>query len=146
MKDGLHIMVGGPEDHLKVVEFWEEVSLSHRPKGRDSPEMFQKTLREGTDHLLLAYISEELVGTLILTSDGRKAWINRLAVNPVHRRKGIASALMEKFEKIADERGLLILCALVEDWNKESVAFFKSIGYVRDDDVIYFSKRGSQDD
>ncbi len=125
---------------------WEESDLSHRPKGRDEEKAMKKRIRRGLDMIFLARKDGRLIGSLVATSDGRKGWVNRLAIHPDWRNKGIGTKLVSMFEERMDQMDLKVLCALVEDWNETSIEFFEKIGYVRDDSVVYFSKRSSAED
>ena len=46
-----------------------------------------------------AFADGKLVGIVVATHDGRKGWINRLAVHPDYRRRGIAKKLIEEAEE-----------------------------------------------
>jgi ribosomal protein S18 acetylase RimI-like enzyme len=67
--------------------------------------------------------------------------MNRLAVHPDWQRKGVASSLLEEMERRFDERGILVVCALVQEANARSRALFTGAGYQEDRGVIYCSKR-----
>jgi ribosomal protein S18 acetylase RimI-like enzyme len=95
--------------------------------------------------LLGAYDNGKLVGVVLLTDDGRKGWINRLAVDPDYRRKGIAKSLIDKSEEIFRERGIHLFAALIEDWNIPSQELFHSKGYNKHNDIFYFTKRDSDE-
>ena len=83
---------------------------------------------------------------VLATHDSRRGWINRLAVHPDYRRRGLGLRLIREAERVLrDERKLHVLAAHVETWNEASLALFTKAGYVRGDDVIYFSKRERQD-
>jgi ribosomal protein S18 acetylase RimI-like enzyme len=90
---------------------------------------------------LVAEADGRLVGSLLGTTDGRKGWVNRLAVNPEWQRKGVALALLMEMEKRFDQRGILVLCALIQGDNSSSIAFFRKAGYEEDPTVVYYSKR-----
>ena len=66
---------------------------------------------------LLAEADGRLVGTVLGTHDGRKAWINRLAVSPAFRRRGIARLLVAEVEARMAALGLDIIAALIESQN-----------------------------
>ncbi len=132
-------------DYEEIVKLWSRAGLAHKPKGRDSKEAIQKQMKENPEFFLGAFENGKLIGTVIISSDTRKGWINRLAVNPEHRGHGIATALIKESEKILRGHGIRIFCALIEDYNKKSKALFKKCGYTEHRDIIYFSKRDSND-
>jgi len=133
------------DDYDALVSLWEESGLPYRPGGRDARSRIARELDGPCAIFLVAEIDGELAGGVLGTHDGRKGWINRLSVAPEHRRKGIGTALVQAVEKRLEEIGIEIVTCLVETWNGSSMAFFEEIGYVRHDDIVYFSKRKSPD-
>ncbi len=103
-----------------------------------------KEIRDNPDLVLGAYEGDELIGVIVGSDDGRKGWINRLAVLPKYRRQGVASALIVSCEKALRKRGRRIICTLVED-NPESLKLFKKAGYTKHDEIFYLSKREAKD-
>ena len=124
-----------------IIALWESGELPSKPKGRDSREEMRKQFTQDPDLILGAFEGEELIGVILGTDDGRKGWINRLAVEPGHRRKGVADELIIALEKALRKRGRRIICTLVEDWNHVSLSLFEKAGYVKHDDIFYLSKR-----
>jgi ribosomal protein S18 acetylase RimI-like enzyme len=124
-----------------IIALWERAGLPSKPKGRDSREEMEKEFLRNPDLILGAYEGEELIGMIIGTDDGRKGWINRLAVEPDFQRKGVANELIKAVEDALKKRGRRIICVLVEDWNEGSLDFFKNAGYFKHDDIFYLSKR-----
>ena len=82
-----------------------------------------------------------IVGVVFGTHDGRKGWINRLAVAPDFRGQGIAHRLVGEVEAALHAQGIDVIAALVESDNRGSLAFFARIGYVHDPEIEYFSTR-----
>jgi ribosomal protein S18 acetylase RimI-like enzyme len=78
---------------------------------------------------------------VVATDDGRKGWINRLAVSPEARRGGIAKALVGAAEAVLAARGILIISCLIEGENEPSLGLFASLGYARQDDIVYHARR-----
>ncbi len=133
------------EDYDLIIKLWTEGGLSHRPHGRDSREHIAREISEGTAVFVAAYEGEKSVGIVLLTDDGRKGWINRLAVLPEYRRNGIGMALIAEAERRFREKGRMIIGILIEDWNTASFELFKKAGYVVHDDITYLSKRESEE-
>ena len=133
------------EDYDRIVEIWTRAGLSFRPLGRDGKEFFQSEVGQETAIFLGAAMEETLVGVVLGTHDGRKGWINRLAVLPEVRERGIGKALVKEVELRLNELGILIVTCLVEGENDASKVFFESLGYVAHPDITYYSKRRSSD-
>ena len=129
------------DDYDALCALWEEAGLSFRPNGRDQQERIAREIDGPCSVFLIAEDKGELVGAILGTHDGRKGWINRLAVSPRHRRQGIARALAAAVEERLSARGIEILAGQIEDWNKESMIFFERLGYTRHNDIIYYTKR-----
>jgi L-amino acid N-acyltransferase YncA len=53
--------------------------------------------------------------------------------------------LVAESEKVLRKCGVRIFCVLIEDHNDESKKLFKKCGYVEHRDIIYFTKRDSDD-
>ncbi len=83
----------------------------------------------------------ELVGVVLATHDGRKGWINRLAVAAQARRRGVGTALVTAAEEWLAGRGVLILTCLIERDNSASLSLFDALGYARHDEIAYLAKR-----
>ena len=141
----MHIRELTLQDHDTLVDIWTKTGLSYRPLGRDGKECFQLEIARDTAVFLGAEVDGVLVGVVLGTHDGRKGWINRLAVLPDHRRRGIGKALVTETEQRLNELGIKIVTCMIEGGNDSSEDFFESIGYVRHPDITYFSKRQSSD-
>jgi ribosomal protein S18 acetylase RimI-like enzyme len=129
------------DDYGALCALWEEAGLSFRPNGRDRQERIAREIEGPCSIFLAAEDKGELVGAILGTHDGRKGWINRLAISPRYRRQGIARALVAVVEERLSARGIEIFAGQIEDWNEESMIFFERLGYTRHDDIIYFTKR-----
>jgi len=134
-------------DHDRVIALWRRAGLTTtRPQGRDAPDAFEREMAAGRA-ILLGVESDAgaLIGVVLATHDGRKGWINRLAVDPDHRRDGMGRRLIEAAERALEAEGILVIAALVEGHNRDSLAFFQAAGYSLHPDVRYLSKRATPD-
>jgi len=132
-------------DYEEMTALWTRANLPSRPRGRDSREAIVAQMEEDPEFFLGAFEDSRLVATVILSSDKRKGWINRLAVDPDYRRRGVAETLIAESEKTLGKCGLRIFCALIEDSNTPSKELFKKRGYVEHHDIAHFSRRCSDD-
>jgi len=133
------------DQYEELVNLWRRAGLPFKPKGRDSKEAIARQMNANPEFFLGAFKNGRLVGAVVVSSDGRKGWINRLAVDPDFRRRGVASTLVAEAERVLREHGVRIFCALIEAENEASRRLFKKCGYVEHRDIIYFSKRESDD-
>jgi ribosomal protein S18 acetylase RimI-like enzyme len=133
------------DDYEEITQLWSRAGLPFKPKGRDRREAIAAQMRANPDFFVGAQEGDRLVGIAVLSCDMRKGWINRLVVDPVHRRRGIAESLLAESEKILRRHGVRILCSLIDDSNIASKRLFKKCGYVEHRDIVYFSKRDSED-
>ncbi|MCP5106393.1 MAG: GNAT family N-acetyltransferase [bacterium] len=141
MTEEINIREFRPGDYDAVISLWTATGLPCKPRGRDSREkMVKETARETAD-LLVAENGTDIIGTVLATHDGRKGWLNRLAVVPGYRFRGVARTLLETAENTLYKKGIEIIACLIEDDNPNSMKFFKRAGYVKHTDIIYFSKR-----
>lgn len=134
------------EDYDRWMLVWTEAGLhSVRPKGRDSREEFATQLAGGTHTMIGLEVDGDLVGVVLATHDGRKGWINRLAVLPQHRRKGYASLLVDEAARVLHQQGISIVAALIEPDNEASLGLFRKLGYEEAPGMHYVRKKESQD-
>jgi ribosomal protein S18 acetylase RimI-like enzyme len=133
------------EDYDAIRELWDQAGLHIRSSGRDSREQFARQLAGGIQTVLGARLGDRLVGVVIATHDGRKGWINRLAVHPDVRRQGVGLRLIAEAERVLHDQGLPIIAALIEPENQPSLALFERAGYMEYPGIHYVTKRDRQD-
>jgi ribosomal protein S18 acetylase RimI-like enzyme len=124
-----------------LITLWKEAGLPSRPRGRDSLSNLRRQRLRDPELFVGAFIGSRLVGAAIASDDGRKGWINRLAVAPGARRRGIATLLTRHCEDILRSRGRPLFCALIEAYNHESMKLFEHLGYCKEEDIFYYTKR-----
>jgi ribosomal protein S18 acetylase RimI-like enzyme len=144
-KDGITIRPLKEDDLEQVPRVWVEAGLPYRPNGRDSPEGLRAQLSRDPDLFLGAFEGALLIGVAIATDDGRKGWINRLAVLPSHRRMGVARALVDGCEDALRKRGRGVFSILIEGRNDASERLFLTSGYRDESEIRYYAKRDSEE-
>jgi len=132
-------------DIENLLKLWRDVNLPHRPEGRDQPESLQSQMEIDPD-VFWGYFDElRLVGTIVITHDGRKGWINRLAVHPEYRQKGIGKDLISFAETLLEQKGIKIIAALIESDNTPSITLFNTCGFDVCTDIVYLRKPVEKD-
>ncbi|MCF7920232.1 MAG: GNAT family N-acetyltransferase [Candidatus Cloacimonetes bacterium] len=129
------------EEYDDLIKLWEKAGLSHRPRGRDSRENIERQFRESNTIFLGGFEGSNLVSAAIVSHNGRKGWINRLAVHPDHRRRHLASELISASEKWLLEHNIEIFAVLIEDDNEDSMKLFEKNNYRKHTEIIYFTKK-----
>jgi ribosomal protein S18 acetylase RimI-like enzyme len=133
------------EDYDALTALWQKCGLPFKPRGRDSREKIARELTKETAIFLAAELDGQMVGSVLGTHDGRKGWINRLAVDPGFQHRGIAQRLLLEAENALYQLGIEIIACLIEDYNHTSMAFFQKAGYTRHNDIFYFTRRKHPD-
>jgi ribosomal protein S18 acetylase RimI-like enzyme len=131
------------DDYDAVTALWRDGGLPYKPAGRDARESLARQVAGGAVFILIAEIGGEPVGTIMGSHDGRKGWLNRLAVAPAWRRApaGVAVRLVNASEERFRGLGLEIFVCLIEGHNDASARFVERLGYVRFPDIGYYTKR-----
>lgn len=131
-------------DYESVIALWRRARLPFEREGegaeRDSPSAIAQQIKQSGHLMLVAEADGKIMGVIFGSHDGRKGWINRLAVDPNYRRQGIAKRLIQAVEAALLKEGIHIFAALIEEDNKLSMELFKKLGYEERRDIIYFRK------
>jgi ribosomal protein S18 acetylase RimI-like enzyme len=133
------------DDYDEIASLWNKAGLPYKSKGRDNKTSIGFQMKKNPSFFLGAHDEDKLVGVVIASYDHRRGWINRLAVHPDCRRKGVAKKLIATAEKALRNKGAKVICAQVEENNYASLSLFKKCGYSEHRDVVYFSKRDSDE-
>lgn len=133
------------EDYEEILKLWDRARLSYRPRGRDSYQEVKRRMENDPDLFLGAEEEGKLVGVVIATYDGRKGWLNRIAVDPAYRGKGLGLKLTRVGERALRKRGAKIIALLVERSNLASLNLAQKAGYVIAEDILYLTKRESEE-
>jgi ribosomal protein S18 acetylase RimI-like enzyme len=134
------------EDYEDMIESWNRAGLTIKVKGRESRESIKRELKFGGASFIGAFDGSKgakQVGLVIANYDGRRGWINRIAVLPEYRRRGIASALINEAEEFLKQKGAKIIAALIVKSNTPSRKLFEKHGFSTNEEIAYYSKRES---
>jgi ribosomal protein S18 acetylase RimI-like enzyme len=114
-------------DYAEVRDLWRRSDLLLRPS--DERDAVELKLARDPDLFLVARTAGTIVATVMGGWDGRRAYVYHLAVDPGHRRRGIAGALMDELEERFRGKGALKVKLQILTGNDASLAFFEQRGY-----------------
>jgi len=121
------LRTGRADDIEALLDFWRRAEAS--PSSTESAEDVRGLLERDPDAVIVAESGGEIVGTLIAGWDGWRATFYRLAVDPAHRRHGLATTLVRAGEERFAALGAKRLNAIAESHKAGAMAFWASAGY-----------------
>lgn len=125
-------------DYNEIVGLWNSSGLILRPG--DDLDGIKLKLERDPELFLVAEDGNEIVGVVMGAWDGRRGWINHLAVKANRRRAGIGGALVGELERRLFGKGAKKINAQIYQWNSNSLEFFKSNGYEVHSDLLMLGK------
>ena len=133
------------DDYDDIIRVWADAGLPYKPDGRDHRTRIALEIDRDDTALFGLFENGRMLAVGLATFDGRKGWINRVAVDPDRRGEGFGVEIMKTCEQFLRERGADIIAALIEDVNSPSISLFQKLGYTIMKEILYFSKRDSED-
>jgi ribosomal protein S18 acetylase RimI-like enzyme len=126
------------EDYEALIRFWEsidEIELDDSEGKQD----FEFFLRRNKGMSFLALDKEEVIGACLASHNGRRGFLDHLAVAPSHRRKGLGKMLVEKCLKVLQAEGITRNYVFLFKENAEGRAFWEHIGWSQCDEYVMMS-------
>ncbi|MEW7311841.1 GNAT family acetyltransferase [Buttiauxella gaviniae] len=138
----MEIRVFRQDDFEEVITLWERCDLL-RPW--NDPEMdIERKLNHDADLFLVAEVGGEVVGSLMGGYDGHRGSAYYLGVHPEYRGRGIANALLSRFEKKLIARGCPKIHIMVREENDLVIGMYERLEYEQQE-VVMLGKRLIED-
>jgi ribosomal protein S18 acetylase RimI-like enzyme len=118
---------GTAADIDAALALWKRAETG--PSSTESADDVRRLLERDPDALLLADADGEVVGSLIVGWDGWRGTFYRLAVDPGHRRRGLATEMVQAGEERLRALGAHRLNAIVESEEDDAMGFWAAAGY-----------------
>ena len=118
-------------DHERIQALWNESRL----ETVDEDEWETLITSPGA----IALVAEEegaLVGAIVATVDGWRAYVYHVAVVPARRRRGVAQALFAEAHAHLARAGNRIVYVMVNEENDAGMALLRSLGYETQGDIV----------
>jgi ribosomal protein S18 acetylase RimI-like enzyme len=103
-------------------------------------EAFARQLSWDSDLVLVAVEHSEIVGMIIGTIDNNKGYYYRIAVSPLHQRKGIGKALVQALRQRFEQRQVTKILITADEHNEPVLPLYESMGYAANDFFRSFQK------
>ncbi|MDE6730100.1 MAG: GNAT family N-acetyltransferase [Oscillospiraceae bacterium] len=127
-------------DYDEVYALWMSCAGMGLNNLDDSRDGIDKFIRRNPDTCFVAEIEEKIVGVIIVGNDGRRGYIYHTAVNPQHRKQGIARQLVDSAMQELKQYGINKVALVVFDKNENGNAFWEKLGFTVREDLIYRNK------
>ncbi len=131
------------DDYDVIIGLWADAGLSFKPFGRDSREMMGKEMSLPQCAFFGIFDEQKMLAVGIANYDGRRGWVNRVAVDPDQRGLGLAGRIIGECEAFLRAQGAVVICVLIENVNAPSISCFQKDGYLFEKEIGYYTKRDS---
>ncbi len=129
------------QDYDEVLALWqtsEGVGLSDA----DSEESIARYLARNPGLSFVARDGEHLVGAILCGHDGRRGYIDQLAVRQSHRRKGIGRSLVSRCLYNLMRVGIRKWHLFVPEENEGALAFWNQLGWEKSIALVTMTRHG----
>ncbi|HUV15363.1 MAG TPA: GNAT family N-acetyltransferase [Pelolinea sp.] len=126
-------------DYTGALKLWQSlpgIGLS----GADKKEQIQVFLEKNPGNCFVAVEKNEIIGTILGGSDGRRGYLYHLAVNQQQQKQGLGKKLVEECLASLKVLGIQKCHIFVISDNLEGMDFWEKVGWVKRDDILIMSK------
>ena len=124
-------------DHWAVIALW---NACEGVRASETPEELASILERNPGLCSVVRIAGELAGAILCCHDGRRGYLYHLGVAPAHRRRGIATALVEHCLSRLAALGIRRCTIFLIAGNAAGEAFWRNSGWRERTDLVAFAK------
>ncbi len=129
------------QDISKALELWQNSDGVHlHSNGEESSEGISRYLERNPGFSFVAVCHDKIIGAVLCGHDGRRGFINHLAVAPEHRHRGIGKKLISLAEEQLSGAGIRKEALFVLCENENAQKFYEHIGWREETAVKTYSK------
>ncbi|AUM63703.1 MULTISPECIES: GNAT family N-acetyltransferase [Brevibacillus] len=114
-------------DYAAITRIWQETELNRTDT--ETMDSLAKQLAWDSDLVMVAEEDGEVVGVIVGTIDGTRAYFYRLAVSRSSQGRGIGRKLVEALENRFHQRGVNQILIMVNQANEQVLPFYQAMGY-----------------
>ncbi len=127
-----------PADYDQVVALWR-ITDGLVLRDVDEYESITRYLSANPGLSFVATDHGRVIGAVLCGTDGRRGYLQHLAVDPLYRRRGIGRALAQRCVEALSQRGVDKCHLMVLPQNEAARIFWRRLGWKDRDDVLLMS-------
>ena len=125
-------------DYQEIISLWQNAE-GVKLRNADSKEGINKYLQRNPGLSFVAELNGNIIGTIMAGHDGKRGYLQHLAVTLDHRKNGVATELLNRCLSALKVEGITkshihVLCE-----NETAKAYWKNRGWVKRNDIEVFS-------
>jgi ribosomal protein S18 acetylase RimI-like enzyme len=124
-------------DYTLVIDLWKKAGIEL--SNSDSLEGIKHKLERDSDLFLVAEKDGRIVSAVMGSYDGRRGWVNHLAVDPQFQGNNVGTEIMVELEKRFKDVGCEKVNLLIEMDNSKVQGFYEKLGF-NHDKLIFMEK------
>lgn len=129
-------------DYSQVIALWSETEAMLL-RDADSRENIGKYLERNPELSFVAVDGQQIVGAILVGTDGRRGYVQHLAVDSHCRGKGIGAKLISAAIEALSNVGIAKTHLFVANENLNAQSFYEKLGWFPRDEVRMFSFNSS---
>lgn len=133
----MEIRVMTEKDYASAYQLWVSYPDMVLDSLDNSEEEIVRFLRRNPETCLVALEDESFIGTMLIGTDGYRAYIYHVAVHPYFRRKGVGMALVEQALSAVKRLGIHKVSLVVFERNELGNRFWQELGFSVRNDLLY---------
>ena len=120
-----------------VIELWEKAGLILSRS--DTYDGMKEKLKRDPELFFVLEEDSRIIGVVMGSYDGRRGWINHLAVDPEYQGRNIGQQIIEELESRFKKMGCEKINLLIELSNEKVQGFYEKQGF-KTDELIFMEK------
>ncbi len=124
-------------DYESVIDLWKLAGL--KLSRSDTYEGLKVKLKRDPDLFFVMEEEKRIIGVVMGSFDGRRGWINHLAVHPEYQGKKLGQQIIDELQRRFKEIGCEKMNLLIEQSNENVQSFYEKQGFKKHD-LIFMEK------
>lgn len=133
----MEIRVMTEKDYASVYQLWVSYPDMVLDSLDNSEEEIVRFLKRNPETCLVALEDESFIGTILIGTDGYRAYIYHVAVHPYFRKKGVGKALVEQALSAVKKLGIHKVSLVGFEKNQQANLFWEKMGFSARNDRLY---------